>query len=138
MLVVQGKMKLIFSVKDDNVVLYYMPNSELFDALQTTHVSIGHGGCDRMIKELGNKYKNITRNDIQTFLHFCEPCQQKQTGLKKGVVVKPITYFVFNSRCQVDLIDFQSHPDGNLNSLWYTRITSQNVLFSNPSKCINI
>ncbi|XP_050058504.1 SCAN domain-containing protein 3-like [Aphis gossypii] len=65
-----------------------------------------------MIKELGNKYKNITRNDIETFLHFCEPCQQKQKGSKKGVVVKPIISSDFNSRCQVDLIDFQSHPDG--------------------------
>ncbi|XP_060848294.1 KRAB-A domain-containing protein 2-like isoform X2 [Rhopalosiphum padi] len=65
-----------------------------------------------MIKELGNKYKNITRSDIETFLHFCEPCQQKQKGSKKGVVVKPIISPDFNSRCQVDLIDFQSHPDG--------------------------
>lgn len=112
MLVVQGKTKLIFPVKDDNVVLYYVPTSELFDILQATHVSIGHGGRDRMIKELGNKYKNITRNDIETFLHFCEPCQQKQKGSKKGVVVKPIISPDFNSRCQVDLIDFQSHPDG--------------------------
>jgi len=80
--------------------------------LQATHVSIGHGGHDRMIKELGNKYKNITRNNIETFLHFCEPCQQKQKGSKKAVVVKPIISSDFNSRCQVDLIDFQSHPDG--------------------------
>uniref|UniRef100_A0A2S2P516 KRAB-A domain-containing protein 2 n=1 Tax=Schizaphis graminum TaxID=13262 RepID=A0A2S2P516_SCHGA len=43
-LVVQGKTKLIFPVKDDNVVLYYVPTSELFDILQATHVSIGHGG----------------------------------------------------------------------------------------------
>jgi len=73
MLVVQGKTKLIFPVKDDNVVLYYVLTSELFDILQATHVSIGHGGRDRMIKELGNKYKNITRSCIETFLHFCEP-----------------------------------------------------------------
>ncbi|KAF0748352.1 KRAB-A domain-containing protein 2-like [Aphis craccivora] len=57
-LVVQGKTKLIFPVKDDNVVPYYVPNSS-----------------------------------------------------KKGVVVKPIISSDFNSRCQVDLIDFQSHPD---------------------------
>jgi len=45
-LVVQGKTKLIFPVKDDNVVLYYMPTSELFDILQATHIAIGHGGHD--------------------------------------------------------------------------------------------
>ncbi|KAL4152711.1 hypothetical protein QTP88_000544 [Uroleucon formosanum] len=111
-LVVQGKTKLIFPVKDDNVVLYCVLTSELFDILQATHISIGHGGRDQMINELGNKYKNITRNDIETFLHFCEPCQQKQKGSKKRVVVTPIISSDFKSRCQVDLIDFQSHPDG--------------------------
>ncbi|XP_016665010.1 uncharacterized protein LOC107885831, partial [Acyrthosiphon pisum] len=56
-LVVQGKTKLIFPVKDDNVVLYYVPNSELFDVLQTTHVSIGHG---RRAKEnLENQAKKM-------------------------------------------------------------------------------
>ena len=93
-------------------MLYYVSNSEFFDILQTTHVSIEHGRRDQIIKELGNKYKNITRNDIETFLNFCEPCKQKQKGSKKGVVVKPIISSDFNSRCQVDLIDFQSHPDG--------------------------
>jgi len=29
-----------------------------------------------------------------------------------GVVVKPIISPEFNSRCQVDLIDYQLHPDG--------------------------
>jgi len=45
-------------------------------------------------------------------LSLCEPCQQKQNGIKKGVVVKPMVFNEFNSRFQVDLIDFQSHPDG--------------------------
>lgn len=80
--------------------------------MQTTHVSIRHSGCDQTIKELGNKFKNITCNDIETFLHFCEPNQQKQKGSKKGVVVKPIISSDFNPRCQIDLIDFQSHLDG--------------------------
>jgi hypothetical protein len=31
----------------------------------------------------------------------------------KGVVVKPILSKEFNSRGQVDLMDFQSNPDGN-------------------------
>jgi len=65
-----------------------------------------------MIFELSRKYKNITRCDIEVFLQLCEPCQQKQKGVKKGVVFKPIISPEFNSRCQVDLIDFQSHPDG--------------------------
>jgi hypothetical protein len=73
-----------------------MLNSELFVVLQTTRVLIGHDG--RMIKELDNKHKNITHNNIETLLHFCEPCQQKQKYLKKGAVVKSIISSDFNSR----------------------------------------
>lgn len=32
--------------------------------------------------------------------------------MKKGLVVKPIIHSEMNSRCQVDLIDMQSNPDG--------------------------
>jgi len=45
------------------------------------------------------------------FLDLCELCQQKQKNAKKGIVVKPIISSHFNSRCQVDLIDYQSQPD---------------------------
>ncbi|CAK1580028.1 unnamed protein product [Parnassius mnemosyne] len=65
------------------------------------------------MKEVGSHYKNITRKDIETYLELCEPCQQKQNKIKKGIVVKPIISSEFNSRCQVDLIDFQSQPDGD-------------------------
>jgi hypothetical protein len=51
-------------------VLYDMSNSEMFDTLQTTHVSIEHGGRDRMIKKFDNKYKTIKPNNIKTFLDF--------------------------------------------------------------------
>ena len=113
-MVVQQKPKLIHPIKEGcTTVQFYVPDSELFDVLHQTHVSIGHGGRDRLIKELSPKYKNITRHDIELFLQFCTPCQQKQKGCKKGIVVKPIISSEFNSRCQVDLIDFQSHPDGD-------------------------
>jgi hypothetical protein len=36
----------------------------------------------------------------------------KKAKVKKSVVVKPIVSKDFNSRCQVDLIDLQSRPDG--------------------------
>lgn len=113
-LVVQNKNNLIFPVKSEvNRVLYYVKDSDLFDILHSVHVSIGHGGRDRMLKELSSRYKNVTRKDAEIFLQLCEPCQQKQKSQKKGIVTKPLIFSEFNSRCQVDLIDFQSHPDGN-------------------------
>ncbi|GFY06886.1 KRAB-A domain-containing protein 2 [Trichonephila clavipes] len=44
-------------------------------------------------------------------IHLCEPCQKKQKSIKKGIVVKPMIFSEFNSRCQVNLIDIQSQPD---------------------------
>ncbi|CAG5046687.1 unnamed protein product [Parnassius apollo] len=111
-LTIDQKSKLIFPVKDTtSTIIYYACDSELFDILHEAHIQIGHGGRDRMMKEVGSHYKNITRKDIETFLELCETCQQKQKNIKKGIVVKPIISSEFNSRCQVDLIDFQSQPD---------------------------
>jgi hypothetical protein len=42
-------------------------------------------------------------------------CQHLLVKLwKKGIVVKPILHNEMNSRCQVDLIDMQSNPDGDM------------------------
>lgn len=58
----------------------------MYDVLKNTHSSIGHGGRDRMIKELSNKYKNIAPRVIELFLRLCELCQQKQKKILKGSV----------------------------------------------------
>ena len=84
-----------------------------FGILYETHLSIGHGSRDRMIKELNRRYKNIEQNDTKIFLNFWESCQQKLKEGRKGLVVKPMILSYMNSRCQVELIDFQSQRDGN-------------------------
>ncbi|XP_023210347.1 KRAB-A domain-containing protein 2-like [Centruroides sculpturatus] len=111
-MIVENKSKLIYPVKEGvSTIQYYVTDSELFHVLHEAHLAIGHGGRDRMLKELSIKYKNVTRHDIELYIHLCEPCQKKQKGIKKGIVVKPMIFSEFNSRCQVDLIDFQSQPD---------------------------
>ncbi|CAH2321121.1 KRAB-A domain-containing 2-like [Pelobates cultripes] len=70
-----------------------------------------------MIKQLNTLYTNITQAQIKMFLDLCEPCQQKQKSAKKGIIVKPIISSHFNNRCQVDLIDYQSQPDGKFKFL---------------------
>lgn len=44
---------------------------------------------------------------------MCSVCHEKKTKKKRGLVSKPILHSEMNSRCQVDLIDFQTQPDGN-------------------------
>lgn len=108
-LTVSGKDYLIKSLKDtESNIIYYVTNEELFDILNTCHTSIGHGGRDRMVFELKQKYCNITKEAIMTYLKLCVHCEKKSSNAKRGVVSKPILHKAFNSRGQMDLIDMQS------------------------------
>ncbi|KAL4113925.1 hypothetical protein QTP88_017477 [Uroleucon formosanum] len=66
-----------------------------------------------MLFEINKKYKNITQANVKLYLNLCIPYQQKKKSQKKGIVVKPMVFNDFNSRYQIDLIDFQSQPDRN-------------------------
>lgn len=113
-LTIGGEEKLIAPMKEDNgEIKYYVCYDDLFNILEETHFAVGHGGRTRMLKECNRKYNNITVEAIMTYLKLCQPCQKKQKTLKKGIVIKPILHSEMNSRCQVDLIDLQTNPDGN-------------------------
>ncbi|XP_023312526.1 KRAB-A domain-containing protein 2-like [Anoplophora glabripennis] len=84
---------------------------ELYDVIDAAHVAVGHGGHDRMLAETSKKYAKITKEMISLYLSMCDVCQQKKTKKKRGLVSKPILHSEMNSRCQVDLIDFQTQPD---------------------------
>jgi hypothetical protein len=91
-------------------ILYYVTFDELFNVIHEAHIAVGHGGRTRMMKELNRKYKNMTIESIVTYLRLCEPSQQKQRTLKKGLVVNPILHNEINYRCQAGLIDMKSNP----------------------------
>ena len=65
-----------------------------------------------METELKKKYCNVTRQVIDLYMALCEQCQLKEKTPKRGSVVSPILSHYLNSRCQVDLIDMQSEPEG--------------------------
>ena len=109
---VRGIQKLIFPVTDSGDVKYFVKDSEVFDILNESHVALGHKGRDAMEKHIKRKYKNITQAEISLFLSFCKGCQEKKKMKKKGVVVRPLIFEELNSRCQVDLIDYQTCPSG--------------------------
>lgn len=71
--------KLIFPVsKDSSNVRFYVYFEELFTIIHEVHLSIGHGGRNRMLKELQKKYKNITTEEIMIYLNLCESCKKKK------------------------------------------------------------
>ena len=65
-----------------------------------------------MEAELKKKYCNVTRQVTDLYLALCEQWQLKKKTPKRGLVVHPILSHYMNSRCQVDLIDMHSEPDG--------------------------
>uniref|UniRef100_A0A914ED65 Uncharacterized protein n=1 Tax=Acrobeloides nanus TaxID=290746 RepID=A0A914ED65_9BILA len=84
---------------------------DVFEILQKAHNATNHGGRDLMIKEIEKRYSGIPRNALMSYLSLCQPCQLKKAKTRKGLVVKPILSKEMNSRCQVDLIDFQAQEN---------------------------
>ena len=84
-----------------------------YNIISKAHIATSHGGRDRMLKHLRQKYPNITTDAVELFQSYCVVCQEKRKCPKTtGVVVKPILSSEFNSRSQVDLVDMQSFPQG--------------------------
>ncbi|XP_044261307.1 KRAB-A domain-containing protein 2-like isoform X2 [Tribolium madens] len=89
-----------------------VPYEKFYEKLVETHISNGHGGRDKMLKLLKPKY-SIPRPAVEIFVKCCTTCSEKKQQPKKGILVKPILPIGWNHRGQIDLIDFQSTPDGD-------------------------
>ncbi|XP_046608871.1 KRAB-A domain-containing protein 2-like [Neodiprion virginianus] len=98
------------SSESDDLV-YMVPVEGYFEKLLEAHNQTGHGGRDEMLYYMKQKWR-IPRSACEIFISCCETCNRKKSTVRKGVVVKPILSRGFNARGQVDLIDFQSCPDG--------------------------
>jgi len=57
--------------------MHYITTEDLFTVLHEVHLAVGHGGRDRMMKELKRKYCNVTVEAIMIYLKFFESCQKK-------------------------------------------------------------
>ncbi|XP_044735736.1 E3 SUMO-protein ligase ZBED1-like [Chrysoperla carnea] len=67
---VNGITKLISPVSDGDSLKYFIYDEELFEILHHAHVTTGHGGRDRMMKNLRGIYQNITYRDVQIYLNM--------------------------------------------------------------------
>ena len=107
--------KLIYPVAEgSSSIKYYVQKEDIFDVIDDAHLAICHGGRNRIIKETQTKYKNITAESIMLYLSLCVPSLKKSKVPKKGLVIKLMIFSEMNSRAQVDLIDMQSQPNGEL------------------------
>ncbi|KAK3878430.1 hypothetical protein Pcinc_017014 [Petrolisthes cinctipes] len=98
----------------DETPLYFVTIEDTFDVIKRVHVSTGHGGGDRMLKDLQKKYANVTTVALELFKSLCEECQKKRKRpMTKGVVVRPVLSKDRTSRGEVDLIDMQTMAHRN-------------------------
>lgn len=62
---------------------YFVTNDEIFDVIHNAHVSVGHGGRTKTLKEVNKKYINVTVEMILLYLSLCEPCLKKSKSKKE-------------------------------------------------------
>ena len=90
---------------------------EVCDDLFKTHQELLHGRRQKMEKKLDEKFANVPRACLEEFLKLCPVCIEGTRRISKREGIKPIVTKGFNSRGQVDLIDFQSHLDDGMRLL---------------------
>ncbi|CAF1000814.1 unnamed protein product [Brachionus calyciflorus] len=110
---VGGINRLIKLDESENAITYVCPYEDLYDEIHQAHLKVGHGGVKITEKELKKIFSNISHRQISLFISFCCFCSEKNTKYgSKRVVVKPLISTEFMNRGQLDLMDFQTMPDG--------------------------
>ena len=104
--------KLIKLPKDpEESPLYYVSIQDTYDIIQRAHIATGHGGRDRMHKDITRKYANITIWTLGIFKSFCLECQKnKKKRTATGIVVRSILSEDILSRGKVGITNMQSMP----------------------------
>lgn len=102
-----------------------MSYEDLYDKIKSFHINTGHGGNVKLRMAVQKEYY-IPRPAIEIFLTVCQTCSCKKS-MNRKLVIKPITSNDFNERGQVDLIDFQSVPDGKYK--WILNYQDHNTKF---------
>jgi len=91
-----------------------------------------HNMCETFRRRLGEKYSNIAMPWIKLFTGTCPGCIAKAKTQKPVAGLRNIITNGFGVRGQVDLIDFQSMPDGTFRFLLNYIDHGIKMLFSDP------
>ena len=112
------------------------PTDTIFDEIRTQHLVTGHGARDITNNKLKETHANVTKEIVQLYVDLCETCAMKKRKIRKSLVIKPIITNLLNSRCQVDLIDMQSTPDGDFKHIchYQDHLTKFSILRPHKTK----
>lgn len=97
--------KLVVPVSPEHTeIVFFVQYEDLFDILHKAHITIGHGGRTRMLKELSRRYKNVTAEAVMIYLKLCELCQKKPSRPKKVFASQPALSHEMDSGCPIDIV----------------------------------
>lgn len=89
---------------------------EVFDVIRGHHAS-DHAKGRSLYERIDRNYKNIPRDFCKVFTDTCPICLETMITKKPTAGHQPIVTRGFNKRGQIDLVDFQSMPDGDFKYL---------------------
>lgn len=119
---------LIFKRKSpDSPIVRIIPISEYFDILYDIHSLYKHGGRDKMLYNIRDKYY-IQKKAVEIFVALCPTCAAKRNLGKK------LNPHDFNSGSDLDFIDMRNSPDGVYNWLLLYQIKKTMFLHLRPLK----
>ena len=96
------------------------------------HHGADHCKGNTLLARIGQSIHNIGRVSTQVFTRTCPICIQRETRLRPTPGIKPIVTRGLGTRGQVDLIDFQSMPNGEFRFLLNYVDHGVKFLFSIP------
>lgn len=133
LLEIAGKSQVIMKTKSVGVdvnIICITPIEEFFDKIDEAHKATGHGGRDKMLRNLKRKF-NIPRVAVEIYIELCKICNLKKTR-KHGGFEKPMIFKDFNIRGQFELVDFESCADGKYKWLLNYQDQSSKFLYLRP------
>lgn len=98
------------NIDNDNVIPY-LYNEEIYDTLMSAHLNCIHGGVKKTFLQCKLHAANIKISHVKAFLSICKHCINKKEKRNKRktheLTKKKIVSSGFGARGQVDLIDIQ-------------------------------
>jgi hypothetical protein len=98
------------------------------------HHGADHCKGNTLLVRVGQSIHNIGRVCTKLFTRTCPICIQRETRLRPTPGIKPIVTCGLGTRGKVDLIDFQSMPNGDFRFLLNYLDHGVKFLFSIPLK----
>lgn len=89
---------------------------ELSDIIRKAHIDLKPDRRNRMHDLSKLQYKNVSVEAMNIFLKLCGVDLGKKKTKWRRLTVNPMVFNAFNDndQTQVDLLDFQSSPDGEI------------------------